>query len=318
MTGEPLAPGGVSLRMYPHDLPAADCVDEMRSQTRLAEEAGFDGVMTSEHHGGFRSYVPNPLQLAGWLLDATTRLWAGPCPLLLPLRHWTHVAEELAWLAARFPGRVAAGFAVGGLERDFEMAELRFDEAGARFREALPLVSAALRGESPPPLGDDPAIAACRQAPVPVVAAAQGPVGARRAGTLGLGVLYDSLQTVDRMREVSRAHAETGSAGARIAIRRVWVGPPPGDAVAEQTRFYRSYAPGSAQAHWGDDEQLVHAAAPAELADRLAGVAQRGECDAFNLRLHVHGVEPAAIRDQIGRVGEALPALREALGGGSP
>ena len=118
----PLDAGQVSLRIYPHPLPARACVEEMCAQARLAEQAGFAGLMTAEHHGGFPGYVPNPMQLAGFLLAATERLWAGPCPLLLPLRPWTHVVEEAAWLAARHPGRVAVGLAVGGLAQDFELA----------------------------------------------------------------------------------------------------------------------------------------------------------------------------------------------------
>ena len=54
--------------MYPHALPIAECMDHLLRQAKLAEEAGFDGLMTSEHHGGFPGYLPNPLQMAGWLL----------------------------------------------------------------------------------------------------------------------------------------------------------------------------------------------------------------------------------------------------------
>ncbi len=129
----PLAPGSISLRMYPPDAAAAEIVEEMRAQARAAERAGFDGVMTSEHHGGFPGYLPNPLLAAGWLLDSAQRAWAAPAPLLLPLRPWRQVVEDVAWLAARFPGRVGAGFACGGLARDFEMAELRFEENLERF-----------------------------------------------------------------------------------------------------------------------------------------------------------------------------------------
>ncbi|HWC37795.1 MAG TPA: hypothetical protein VG476_04660, partial [Acidimicrobiales bacterium] len=107
---EPLASGTISVRLYPHsDLPASRIVDEMRSQAAIAHEHGFDGVMTSEHHGGLAGYSPNPLQLAGWLLEAMPGGWAAACPLLLPLRPVALVAEEVAWLAARFPDRVGVG-----------------------------------------------------------------------------------------------------------------------------------------------------------------------------------------------------------------
>ena len=77
---EPLAKGSLSLRLYPHlDRPAPDVVAELRSQAALAGEHGFDGVMTSEHHNGFYGYIPNPLQVAGWLLEAMPEGWAAAC-----------------------------------------------------------------------------------------------------------------------------------------------------------------------------------------------------------------------------------------------
>ena len=71
--------GAISLRLYPHnelDDPTA-IVDELLAQAALASEAGFDGAMTSEHHGGFAGYSPNPLQLAGWMLEVATFPVAG-------------------------------------------------------------------------------------------------------------------------------------------------------------------------------------------------------------------------------------------------
>src|SRR5437660_7155847 len=140
---EPLAEGSLSLRLYPHlDRPATAVVDELRAQAALAAEHGFDGVMTSEHHNGFYGYIPNPLQIAGWLLEAMPSGWAAACPLLLPLRPATIVAEEVAWLNARFPGRVALGVAAGGLPADFELVGVPMDDLGRRFTEGLERVAA--------------------------------------------------------------------------------------------------------------------------------------------------------------------------------
>lgn len=310
----PLAKGSVSLRIYPHELAAAELVTEMRTQALLASQAGFDGVMTAEHHGGFNGYIPNPTQMAGFLLEAMTEGWAAACPVLLPLRHWTQVAEEFAWLAARFPGRVGAGFAAGGLDRDFEMVDLPFAENRARFKSALPRVVAALRGETEPPLADDQAIAACAEDPLPMVTAAQGPLNARRAARLGVGVIYDSLQTTVRMREVSDAYLEAGGRAARIAIRRVWIGPLPGAKARDQVDFYRSYAGQEAQAHWGSGQEQITGRDGAEVADGLLALLSEGSCDAFNLRVHVQGVGAEATREQITRLGdETLPLLREGI-----
>jgi len=310
----PLAPGSVSLRLYPHDLVPSQCVEEMRAQAALAERAGFDGMLTSEHHGGFPGYLPGPLQTAGWLLESTRRAWAAPAPLLLPLRHWSHVAEDLAWMASRFPGRVGGGFASGGLARDFEMVGLRFEESRVRFEAALPLLVAALRGRAEPPLAGDPAIAACAEHPIPAVIAAQSPGAVRRAAKLGVGVLYDSLQTVERLHRLSEAYALAGGEGARIAIRRVWIGPPPQRNVEQQMDFYRSYAKPESQQHWGEGKELMSAADGVELAERLAEFTSSGGCDALNLRVHFLGIDPARVREQIERLGaETLPSLRERL-----
>ena len=312
----PLAPGQISLRIYPHRLPPVEMVAQMRRQARVAEEAGWDGLMTSEHHGGFPDYVPNPLQLAGWLLEATEHVWAAACPLLLPLYHGSHVAEQAAWLAARFPGRVGLGVAVGGLAQDFEMAGLDYADRARAFRASLPPLAAALRGEAEAPLSADPAIAATRDAPVPVVSAAQGPKAVARAASAGVGVLFDSLQTPVRMRELCEAYRDAGGTGPRIAIRRVWLGPAPTDEVAQQMDFYRSYAPSAAQDHWGDGQQMIASESAEEVAEGLIRVARDGGCDAFNLRVHVKGIEAARVDDQIARVGETLlPIVRRELGG---
>src|SRR6478752_3249258 len=207
----PFAPGSVSLRCYPHlDLPAAQIVDELRVQAALAAEHGFDGVMTSEHHGGFAGYLPNPLQLAGFLLEAMPRGWAAPCPLLLPLRPAALVAEETAWLGARFPGRVGLGVAAGALEVDFEIMGVPMDGLTERFARGLDLVAAALRGDSAGALADDPALARCRDHPIPLLSAAASRTAARRAARVGAGLLFDSLVTPGRVRELVDAYRDAG------------------------------------------------------------------------------------------------------------
>ena len=138
--------------------------------------------MTSEHHGGFAGYLPNPLQAAGFALDAMPTGWAAPCPLLLLLRPTALVIEETAWLAARHPGRVGLGVAAGALPADFEIMDSTMDDLTARYARALETVARVLGGGDAGPLGGDPAIACCRERPVPVLSAAAAPLrrGARR------------------------------------------------------------------------------------------------------------------------------------------
>jgi alkanesulfonate monooxygenase SsuD/methylene tetrahydromethanopterin reductase-like flavin-dependent oxidoreductase (luciferase family) len=308
----PFGRGSVSLRLYPHnDLPAPAIVDELRAQAALAADHGFDGVMTSEHHGGFAGYLPNPLQQAGWCLEAMTTGWAAPCPLLLPLRPPALVAEETAWLAARFPGRVGLGVAAGALADDFAVMGLDMDDLGARFTAGLDALVGMLSGTDPDGLAEDPAINACAEHPVPVVSAAMSGTAVQRAARLGVGLLFDSLSTPARCRELTDTYRAAGGTGPPILIRRAWVGKPPREQLEQQLDVYRSYANEGAQQHW-KDEQLAAATDPAEVAETLADAATRAGADALNLRVHVPGVAPEAAREQIMRLGvEVLDSLRK-------
>jgi alkanesulfonate monooxygenase SsuD/methylene tetrahydromethanopterin reductase-like flavin-dependent oxidoreductase (luciferase family) len=298
----------VSLRLYPHaDLPAEKVVDELLAQARLGENCGFDGLMVSEHHNGFAGYLPNPIQAAGWLLDATRSAWAAPCPLLLPLRPAALVAEEIAWLAARFPGRVAVGLAAGSLEADFTIADTTKEDLTARFAEGMATVSAMLLGRDAGPLPDDQAIARCAGNPVPVVSAAMSPAACRRAADAGVGLLFDSLTTVARCRELVDVYRDAGGDGPVVLIRRASPGPAPTEREQDQLRLYRSYAAPAAIEHWGED-QLASGGA-AEIAERLAAQASAVGADCLNLRVHAPTMAPGQARAQIEALAEVCALL---------
>ncbi len=311
----PLAKGSVSLRLYPHDGPAAEQLNEVRDLAQRAVEVGYDGVMVSEHHAGFPGYFPSPQQMAGFLLSAMPSGWAAPCPLLLPMKPYALIAEEVAWLAAAFPGRVGAGFASGALPVDFELAEVPFDEISPRFKQALPLVVAALRGEAEGPLGDDRAIAACADHPVPMVAAAQSLAAVRRAAGLGLGILYDSLQATDHVRALSDAYDEAGGTGPKILIRRVWIGGPPGEAVDNQLDLYRTYTTEGTMARWDQGANTVLATDATEAAEQLWAAMEATGSNTINIRIHVVGLSPAYIRDQLDLHGELVEHLKQLISG---
>jgi alkanesulfonate monooxygenase SsuD/methylene tetrahydromethanopterin reductase-like flavin-dependent oxidoreductase (luciferase family) len=309
----PLAIGSISLRLYPHDVAAVEQVARIRAQAARGVEVGYDGVMISEHHADFPGYLPNPVQLAGFLLDAMPRGWAAPCPLLLPMKPYALIAEDLAWLDAAYPGRVGAGFAAGALPVDFELAEVPFEEIVARFKEALPKIVSALRGRDDGPLAADRAVARSATDAIPMVVAAQSGAAVRRAAGLGLGILFDSLQTAEVTARLSAAFVEAGGTGPRIAIRRVWIGDPPDEEMAAQMAHYRSYAPESAKKNW-DGDQLIAAPTGREAAERLADFLDVAGCDTVNVRVHVRGLSPEQVAIQLNLHGEEfLPALRARL-----
>ena len=310
----PFAPGSVSFRSYPHDgLDATAIIDELRAQAALAVAHGFDGVMTSEHHGGFPGYLPNPLQLAGFLLHDMPAGWAAPCPLLLPLRPAALVAEETAWLAVRFPGRVGLGVAAGALPVDFELMDVAMGDLATRFGRSLEAVTTALRGAAEGPLAGDPAILRCTTRPIPVLSAAASTTAARRAAHVGAGLLFDSLVSSARARGLVEAYRGASGKGACVLIRRVWLGEPPQADVDHQLDVYRSYAPTNAPSHWGANEMAAGPTAD-DVAKQLVAALRTAGADALNVRVHVVGVTVEAAREQISRVGEeVLPLVKEQL-----
>jgi alkanesulfonate monooxygenase SsuD/methylene tetrahydromethanopterin reductase-like flavin-dependent oxidoreductase (luciferase family) len=305
----PFAPGTVSLRLYPHnDLEPSAVVGELCGQAVLAVDAGFAGIMTSEHHGGFPGYLPNPLQVAGFILDSTPLGWAAACPLLLPLRPTALVAEEVAWLAARYPGRVGVGVAAGALPLDFEALDLSVATAVEVFKCELPRLVDMLGGRDLRQLSGDPALRACATSPVPVLSAAVSPSAARRAARIGSGILMEGMSPALRLAKLTGAFQEVGGAGAKVLIRRVWLGHLRTDLVDAQRQVYDSYA--GSKAAFGDD-QTVTSVDPAELAGQLDQVVRECGADSLNLRIHLPGMPPEAVRDQIVRLGsEVLPPLR--------
>ncbi len=314
MTTPVFAPGSISIRLYPHnELRAPDIVRELCSQAALALDAGFDGVMTSEHHGGFSGYLPNPIQVATFILAERTFGWAAPAPVLLPLRPTAMVAEELAWLQARFPDRVGLGVAAGALELDFTVMGCSLADAVPRFKAELPWLVAMLRGEDLGELSGDRALQACRTSPVPVLSAAASEAAARRAARVGAGILIDGMGTPDRARALCAAYDAAGGTHPKVLIRRVWLGPPPEQETQRQQQVYASYAPARAQQHWAANP-LVTSADASDLAAQLAAIVAHVGADALNVRVHVPGIDATRARDQIERLGTAvLPELRAAL-----
>ena len=308
------ADGSVSLRIYPHnEQDAATIVEQLCEQAVLGTDGGFDGVMTAEHHGGFAGYLPNPLQTTAFQLHAMQRGWAAPCPLLLPLRPTAGVAEEIAWLDARFPGRVGLGAAPGSLALDFEVMGVEQSDAVPSFTNELPRLVAMLSGCELGQLSGDRALQACAEHPVPVVSAAMSPAAVRRAAAAGAGILFDGGSVVERVRLLVDEYLAAGGTGPRVLIRRCWLGAPPKQAFEDQLEVYRSYSDEAALSHWRDHGWICHDD-PDALASQLADAVRATASSCLNLRIHAPGIDPMAAREQITALAtEVVPRIKALL-----
>ena len=121
----------------------------------------------------------------------------------------------------------------------------------------------------------------------------------------------EGMSAVERLVRVTGAYDEAGGTGAKVLIRRVWLGPVRGDLVDRQRRVYDAVtgdpsAFGADQTVAGDDASLLTA--------RLIEAVHRSGATLLDLRVHLPGMSPAAVREQIaGLAEEVVPNLRRQL-----
>lgn len=311
-TGQlPFADGSVSLGLHPGGHTPGELIAGLVDQAVAAERAGFVGVTLGEHHGGYPGYLPNPLLAASWLLGSLKSAWVGAAPLLLPLRRTGTVIEDAAWSAARYPGRLGLALAPGYLTGDFNAAGAPFDTRGADFRVGLSQVCPALgSGIADGALGEDAAVRACAKSPIPVLAAAAGPQGMRRAAAAGAGVLIGAFDPPERVRELIDEYRAAGGAGPRVLIRRVWVGRPSPERLESMLSAYTAQPGEQSFLRTATPDSIVHSEDGAEIADRLRSIMVETGATALNIRLVMPDATDDELREQIERAGaEVLPAF---------
>ena len=308
------APGSIIYKPYVCDGEARARIDDLLNQARAAEAASFDGVCVSEHHLGFPGYFPNPLQAVSWILESTERIWAAPAPMLVLLRPVALVAEELAWLAARYPGRVGAAFAAGSIAADFELAGTDQQQLTERFEHALQTITELLSGNVPAALSGDPALRLLQQSSIPVLSAASSHTACRRAARVGCGVLLESSISTDEVSRQVTTYREAGGHGPVVLVRRAWIGnDPPVALESARDQLVRATVPDYRRGAWlAPDEMIVHGAV-GEVASQLEAIMQGTGAEVLNLRVHVPGIQPEEVIRQIGLLGDAMPLIRTAL-----
>lgn len=310
----PFGPGSVSLGLHPlTHVPVLDQVGHLLDQASAARDAGFDGVTISEHHAGFESYLPQPFLACTWILEQTPTIWAAPLPLLLGLRNPMLVAEELAWTAARHPGRVALAVAPGYAASDFHALGVEHSDRIGRFRRDQTRLVDALSATGP--LEADPAITRWASDPAPVLSATNSVQAVDLAADAGLGIVFPGSETPDRLARLTDRYRARGGGGPVVWIRSSWLGEPPRTDAAERlASAYRASAAAGMRQSTGFRSSMATGTAD-QVVDELVTSTRNIGATGINVRLHVAGVDPAAVVEQIDRFGrEVLPVVRaEAL-----
>ncbi len=114
------------------------------------ESLGFESLWTPDHVS-YSQPICDPFQVLAVCAAVTRKIRLGTCVYLLPLRHPTHTAKTTASLDWLSGGRLTLGIGVGGeFPGEFAATEIAMKERGARANEAIPIVRALWRGETPP------------------------------------------------------------------------------------------------------------------------------------------------------------------------
>ena len=111
---------------------------------RRAEDAGFDSVCCGDHVG----HLYDGIAALGCLAGATRSITVGLNMLVAPYRPAAVMAKALATVAQMAPGRVVAGFGVGGeFPGEFLATGADLHARGAYTDEALDVILQLWQGE---------------------------------------------------------------------------------------------------------------------------------------------------------------------------
>ena len=122
-------------------------IDELRRLVALADGSGYDSLWVGDHISFHIAILDPFLQLAQAAV-LSRRLILGTGVYLVPLRHPTPVAKQVATLDHLTEGRFIFGVGVGGeFKREYEACGVPIGERGARLGEAIPLLRKLWSGE---------------------------------------------------------------------------------------------------------------------------------------------------------------------------
>ena len=163
------------------------------SVCEVADDVGLHSVWVTEHHGFEDGYMPQPLTFAAAIAARTRRVRIGTALLIAPLRSAAQIAEDAAVVDILSHGRLELGLGPGYREPEFDL--FGADHA-ARHRTTADRVEEIRRlwrdgTVTPPPVQEE----------VPIWLGYRRPIGARRAGRLGAGVLAIEPQVETAYRE---------------------------------------------------------------------------------------------------------------------
>jgi len=211
--------------------------DQLLEIARGAEEAGFHGLLLSDHlffPGRLRSKYPyspdgkpafdgttpfpEPWTTIAAMAAVTRTLRFGTLVYILPLRHPLEVAKAVGTAAVLSGGRVALGCGAGWIREEYEALGVPFETRGRRYDESIEVMRKAWTGELVEHRGACFEIGSFQmspapRAPVPIYLGGTGAAALRRAARLGDGWIGTGQSPDEARALLGRVHALRREAG---------------------------------------------------------------------------------------------------------
>ncbi|MCP5056226.1 MAG: LLM class F420-dependent oxidoreductase [bacterium] len=185
--------------------------DQLIPLAQAAEEAGFHGVMLSDHlffpgtlesrypysedgTPGFDGNTPwpEPWTTIAAMSAVTEQLQFGTMVYILPLRNPIELAKSLGTVAFHSKGRVTLGAGAGWIREEFETLGVDFKTRGKRMNEMIEVMRRLWSGEMVEHHGDHFDFGPLQMSPapgaeIPIYIGGLSKFALRRAATLGDG-----------------------------------------------------------------------------------------------------------------------------------
>ncbi len=113
--------------------------NQYHEQYAWADEVGFDGIMTNEHHASYWNMKPSANLDAAVISKVTKRAKIAILGNIIPVNDPVRMAEEIAMLDCYSGGRLISGFVRGGATETL-MSGIDPTENRERFEEAHDLI----------------------------------------------------------------------------------------------------------------------------------------------------------------------------------
>ena len=133
--------------------------DHVVPLAEAAEQAGFDALWVSEHHGLPDGYLPAPLLALAAAAGATDALVLASGLAIAPLTHPVHLAEQAAVLQAISRGRLLLGLGIGYARHEFATFGVPSHARGRRLEAVIEFCEQVWQGRAAtPPGGEHPVV----------------------------------------------------------------------------------------------------------------------------------------------------------------